>query len=116
MKKWLYPLLIAFVAFFVFSNPTQSGTQGRAFVVWVGDLASAAGDFLEGLFNDGDPGNNQNLQPNTNTAPAPGGSGSGSGNTYVPGDNTRQSTQGGGGNQGARDGDSFASLAAPQSG
>ena len=112
MRKWLYPLLIVFVAYFIFSNPTQSGSQGRAFVAWVGDLASATGDFLEGLFSDSDPGNNQNLQPNTNSAPAP----SGSGNTYEPGDNTRQTTQGGGGNQGAADSDSFASLAAPQTG
>jgi len=112
MKKWAYPLLIAFVAFFIFSNPTQSGTQGRAFVVWIGDLASAAGDFLDGLFDDeADPGNNQNLQPGNDGAPTPGGTGTG-----TTGEPTQQTTQGGGGNQGAGDGDSFASLAPLQTG
>ncbi len=52
MKKWAYPLLIAFVAFFIFSNPGRAGVQGRAFVIWLGDLAGATTEFLEGLFND----------------------------------------------------------------
>ena len=52
MKRWLYPLLIAFVAFLIFSSPTRAGTETRTFVIWIGDLAEAAGDFLDGLFTD----------------------------------------------------------------
>ncbi len=66
MKKWAYPLLIAFVAFFIFSNPAESGTQGRAFVIWMGDLAGAVGEFLDGLFDDDAvTTNNDNLVPGT---------------------------------------------------
>jgi len=116
MKKWAYPLLIAFVAFFIFSNPTQSGTQGRAFVVWIGDLASAAGDFLEGLFDDdADTSNNQNLQP-SNSAPAVNGTNTGTGDGSGGDDTTRRSTQGGGGNEGGGGSDSFDTLAALQTG
>lgn len=52
MKKWAYPLLIAFVAFFIFTNPGRAGVQGRAFVIWVGDMAGAVSEFMEGLFDD----------------------------------------------------------------
>ena len=67
MKKWLYPLLIAFVAFLIFSSPTRAGTETRTFVVWLGDLAGAAGEFLDGLFNDDvDTSTNRLLEPNQN--------------------------------------------------
>ncbi|MDH3680945.1 MAG: hypothetical protein OEV40_13465 [Acidimicrobiia bacterium] len=79
MRKWVYPLLIAFVAFFIFSSPLRAGAQGRAFVDWLGDLAGAAGEFLEGVFNDEAPvPTNDNLQPNRSSAggrEAPSGSG-----------------------------------------
>lgn len=115
MKKWAYPLLIAFVAFFIFSNPTQSGTQGRAFVEWIGDLASAAGDFLDGIFDDDvDTGNNQNLQPSNSGAPAVDGTNTGDGSGGD--DSTRRSTQGAGGDEGGGGGDSFDTLAALQTG
>lgn len=114
MKKWAYPLLIAFVAFFILSNPAQSGTQGRAFVIWLGDLAGAAGEFLDGLFDDdNDPGNNNNLIPG----------GGDDGNAADTGDTNGGSTDNGsdqpvtpeagdGNNNGGNDGgDSFETLA-----
>jgi hypothetical protein len=52
MKKWLYPLLVAFVAFVIFTSPSRAGAQARTFVIWLGDLAAAAGEFLDGLFTD----------------------------------------------------------------
>jgi hypothetical protein len=65
MKKWLYPLLIVFVAFFIFSNPARAGTQARGFVIWLGDLAAAAGEFLDGLFDqDNQTSNGGIIQPN----------------------------------------------------
>lgn len=63
MSKWVYPLLIAFVAFFIFTTPVLAGSAGRAFVEFLGDLAGAAGEFLEGVFNDDAP-NDNNVQPN----------------------------------------------------
>ncbi len=65
MKKWLYPLLIAFVAFLIFSSPTSAGSQTRTFVIWLGDMAEAAGDFLDGLFTDeAEADTPELLQPN----------------------------------------------------
>ena len=67
MKKWLYPLLIAFVAFLIFSSPTRAGTETRTFVIWIGDLAEAAGDFLDGLFTEeAEAETPELLQPNSN--------------------------------------------------
>jgi len=67
MKKWLYPLLIAFVAFLIFSSPAVAGIQARTFTIWLGELAEAAGEFLDGLFGqDVDP-NTGILEPNQGT-------------------------------------------------
>ncbi|MCP3992995.1 MAG: hypothetical protein GY724_28290 [Actinomycetia bacterium] len=40
--------------FFVLSNPSQAGPQTRSFFGWIGDQASSAGTFLDGLFSDDD--------------------------------------------------------------
>ncbi len=58
-QKWVYPLMITFLAFFVLSNPQTAGPQARSFFGWLGDQAAAAGTFLDGLFDDtpnGGPG------------------------------------------------------------
>lgn len=52
LPKWVYPLLITFVVFFILSNPEGAGPQARSFFSWVGDQASAAATFLDGLFGD----------------------------------------------------------------
>ena len=52
--RWVYPLLILFVVFFILSNPESAGPQARTFFGWIGDQASAAGTFLDGLFDDDD--------------------------------------------------------------
>jgi hypothetical protein len=65
LPKWLYPLLILFVVFFILSNPENAGPQARSFFGWIGQQASAAGTFLDGLFEgDGDEGG-QNPTPTT---------------------------------------------------
>lgn len=51
-QKWVYPLLLTFVIFFVLSNPRTAGPQARSFFNWLGQQAAAAGTFFEGLFND----------------------------------------------------------------
>jgi hypothetical protein len=52
--RWLPPLLILFVIFFVLSSPETAGPQARSFFGWIGDQAAAAGTFLDGLFGDDD--------------------------------------------------------------
>lgn len=49
-QKWVYPLLLTFVIFFVLSNPKTAGPQARSFFSWLGHEAGNAGTFLEGLF------------------------------------------------------------------
>lgn len=58
LPKWVYLLLLTFVVFFVLSSPESAGPQARSFFSWVGDQASAAATFLDGVFaNDsGSPG------------------------------------------------------------
>jgi hypothetical protein len=51
-QKWVYPLLLTFVVFFVLSNPKTAGPQARSFFSWLGHQAGNAGTFFEGLFND----------------------------------------------------------------
>lgn len=53
MPKWVFPLLLLFVIFFVLSSPETAGPQARDFFGWIGDQAAAAGTFLDGLFGDG---------------------------------------------------------------
>ena len=50
--KWLYPLLILFVVFFILSNPDDAGPQAKSFFGWLGDQAGATGTFLDGLFGE----------------------------------------------------------------
>ena len=81
-KKWIYPALILFVVFFALSNPEAAGPQARNFFGWIGDQASAAGTFLDGLFGDDeapvtDPGG-------SGSSPAEGGTGQDSFNTLSP--------------------------------
>ena len=49
-QKWVYPLLLTFVVFFVLSNPKTARPQARSFFSWLGHEAGQAGTFLEGLF------------------------------------------------------------------
>lgn len=56
VPKWFYPLLILFLVFFILSNPEAAGPQTRSFFGWIGDQASAAGTFLDGLFSGADGG------------------------------------------------------------
>jgi hypothetical protein len=65
-QKWVYPLLLTFLVFFVLSNPQTAGPQARSFFSWLGDQASAAGTFFEGLFNES-PGNSTTPRSSTAT-------------------------------------------------
>ena len=90
MQKWLYPLLIAFAAFLIFSSPAQAGAQTRTFAGWLGDLAGAAGEFLDGLFTeDANTDDTGILQPNTDdsgiTVPDDGGTDGGTAPAPDPG-------------------------------
>ena len=55
LPKWVPPLLILFVVFFILSNPQEAGPQARSFFGWIGAQASSAGTFLDGLFGDDEP-------------------------------------------------------------
>lgn len=59
MPKWVFPLLLLFVIFFVLSSPETAGPQTRDFFGWIGDQAAAAGTFLDGLFGDGTPASSE---------------------------------------------------------
>jgi len=50
LPKWVYPLLVIFVVFFILSNPENAGAQAQSFFRWVGEQASAFATFLDGLF------------------------------------------------------------------
>jgi len=50
--KHILPILGLFLAFFVLSNPETAGPQTRSFITWIGDQASAAGTFLDGVFDE----------------------------------------------------------------
>lgn len=63
LPKWVYPLLILFVVFFILSNPESAGPQARSFFGWIGDQAAAAGTFFDGLFGDDDPNSNVGTPP-----------------------------------------------------
>lgn len=63
MPKWVFPLLLLFVIFFVLSSPETAGPQARDFFGWIGDQAAAAGTFLDGLFGD-------DTSPATSSEPA----------------------------------------------
>ncbi len=52
LPRWVFPLLILFVIFFILSSPETAGPQARAFFGWIGEQAAAAGTFLDGLFGD----------------------------------------------------------------
>lgn len=52
MKKWFPILAAAFVVYVIFSSPAVAGAQARTFAGWIGDLAGAAGEFLDGLFDE----------------------------------------------------------------
>lgn len=54
MPKWVPPLLILFVVFFILNNPSEAGPQTRSFFGWIGDQAGNAGTFLDGLFGESD--------------------------------------------------------------
>lgn len=55
LPKWVYPLLILFVVFFILNSPETAGPQARQFFGWIGDQASATGTFLDGLFDEDEP-------------------------------------------------------------
>lgn len=65
LPKWVYPLLILFVVFFILSNPESAGPQARSFFGWIGDQASAAGTFLDGVFGDDVPATNSGTTTTT---------------------------------------------------
>lgn len=67
LPKWVYPLLILFVVFFILSNPESAGPQARSFFGWIGDQASAAGTFLDGVFGDDVPATNSGTTTTTTT-------------------------------------------------
>ena len=52
LPKWVYPVLILFVVFFILSSPETAGPQARGFFGWLGDQASALGTCFDGLFDD----------------------------------------------------------------
>jgi hypothetical protein len=52
MPKWIPPLLVLFLAFFILSNPSEAGPQARSFFSWLGTQAGNAGAFLDGLFGE----------------------------------------------------------------
>ncbi|MGI9616224.1 MAG: hypothetical protein ACR2QO_25135 [Acidimicrobiales bacterium] len=65
MKKWFFPLAAAFVVYLIFSSPAVAGAQARTFAGWLGDLAGAAGEFLDGLFaEEATVESNDLLEPN----------------------------------------------------
>ena len=61
MPRWVFPLLVLFVIFFVLSSPETAGPQARAFFGWIGEQAAAAGTFLDGLFGDDLPASTSDL-------------------------------------------------------
>jgi len=65
LPKWIYPLLILFVVFFILSNPESAGPQARSFFGWIGDQAGNAGTFLDGLFSGDDEGDAETPTPTT---------------------------------------------------
>ena len=71
MPKWIPPLLILFVVFFILNNPGEAGPQTRSFFSWIGDQAGNAGTFLDGLFGEEavptDPANPATPAPTTGT-------------------------------------------------
>jgi len=82
VPKWLAPVLILFLAFFILSNPEQAGPQTRSFFSWIGDQGESAGKFITGLIGDesesegGDGGSTNNF--GTGQTPTPAGQGDGS--------------------------------------
>lgn len=52
MPKWLPPVLILFLAFYILSKPTEAGPQTREFLGWVGTQASSALTFIDELVGD----------------------------------------------------------------
>jgi len=50
MLRWVYPLAFLFLIFLIFTDPTGAGNIAAAFVAFVGELFSALGEFLAGLF------------------------------------------------------------------
>ena len=73
-QKWVYPLLLTFMVFFVLSNPKTAGPQARSFFTWLGHEAGNAGTFLEGLFgNQGTqtPAGSTTSTTRTGTGPQP---------------------------------------------
>lgn len=54
-KKWVLPVLLLFVAFFILSNPEAAGPQARDFFGWVGEQVSAVGTFVDGVLADEEP-------------------------------------------------------------
>ncbi|MEM9131450.1 MAG: hypothetical protein AAF962_06465 [Actinomycetota bacterium] len=67
MPKWVFPLLLLFVIFFVLSSPETAGPQARDFFGWIGDQAAAAGTFLDGLFGDDAPATSSEPATTTST-------------------------------------------------
>ena len=65
LPKWVYPILILFVVFFILSNPDDAGPQAKSFFGWLGDQAGATGTFLDGLFGDDAPPSNGGTTPTT---------------------------------------------------
>ncbi|MEM8923118.1 MAG: hypothetical protein AAGD35_06420 [Actinomycetota bacterium] len=53
MNTRIVQILLAFLVFFILTNPGAAGPQAREFVGWLGDGIEAVGIFLEGLFSDG---------------------------------------------------------------
>ncbi len=51
-NKWVIYLIIGFVLFFVFTNPSVAGIEGRSFFGWLGDLFESLGVFFQGLLSD----------------------------------------------------------------
>lgn len=71
MPKWVFPLLLLFVIFFVLSSPETAGPQARDFFGWIGDQAAAAGTFLDGLFGDGTTPSSSSPEAPTGTTTTP---------------------------------------------
>jgi len=55
LPKWVLPLLLLFVVFFILSSPNEAGPQARMFFGWIGEQAVAVGTFLDGLFGEDVP-------------------------------------------------------------
>lgn len=56
MPKWVYPLAFVFLLYVVFNDGSGAGQDANDFAGFLGEMLSAIGDFLTGMFEGNESG------------------------------------------------------------